>query len=160
MSQTQKEIAQAKTEKRFIIPQPSWQSTENMDLQGDVLEALEHTISNTFDKIQELAADFQKVTGVLQQIIGRNVKSGKVTLDYVWNNGEKATKEEAEKWQADFKLLQERRLAEAADAEKNRIAQANAEKTGLVSPDGSPIGSDTPLEDSSPADEAAGALAD
>lgn len=147
MAQNQKDVQQAQSENRFIVPTPEWQSTDQMELRGDLLEALEHTISSTYNKLEEACQEFNKVLGALQQIIGRNINTGKIKLKYVWNNGVEATEEEGAAFKKQYDELLARRKQEEVDRIKNDIAMANAEKTGLVGVDGAPLGSDTPLAD-------------
>lgn len=132
-----------------LVPIPTWQSNENLDCRGDLLEAYEQQLVIAMDAIQ-------KCGQALQYMIQQNIKAGKIQLQYEWNNGEKPTQKEIDdflelqkKAQEERKKqmleLQEKLQAEADLAKKQSIAEENNAITGLVAPDGTPIGSSKPL---------------
>lgn len=144
-----KQAEQQRIPRTHLVPVPTWQSNETLDLRGDLLEALEQQMVIAMDSLQ-------KCGQVLQYIMQQNIKAEKIKLQYEWNNGEKPTDKEVEDFLAQQKLLQEERKkqmldlqeklqAEADLAKKQSTAEANNAITGLVGPDGTPIGSSKPL---------------
>lgn len=153
-----KKMAQQKaTPKTHLIPSTEWQSNDLLELRGDLFEALEKNLIVTWDALQKANEGFGKVGQIIQMIAASNIKSGKVKLNYKWNNGEVATKEEVSQYEAKAKELHEAQQAQVAQLIKNAQAEEtaanNANKTGLVDANGSPIGSDIPLEDETHPDE-------
>lgn len=142
------QAAQKQIPRTHLVPTPTWQSTENLDLRGDLLEAFEQQLVIAMDAIQ-------KCGQALQYVMQMNIKSEKIKLDYQWNNGEKPTQEEIDKFLADQKTLMEERkkqmleMQETLQKQANQaIAETNASITGLVGPDGvTPVGTNKPLVD-------------
>lgn len=136
--------------KTHLIPLTEWESTENLDLRGDLMDALEQQMVSTYQNLaqtrqllDEAQREFQKAAHVMQMIIQQNIKAGKVKLNYQWNNGEDASPEEVAEY--------ETKMNELRDLQKKQFEQAQAEKnamkTGLVNPDGSPLGSTQNLDE-------------
>lgn len=153
-NKAKKMAEQQKTPKTHLIPQTEWQSTDILDIRGDLLEALEKTLVGTFTKIQELNQEFNKAAKVMQMILSTNIKAEKIKLKYKWNNGEDATPADVEKYESEMAKLQEQQKAQyeqmiaqqkqnQEDAKKNE----NAIKTGLVDTNGSPIGTTQDLSE-------------
>jgi len=153
-----KKMAEQKSiPKTHLIPETEWQSNEELVLRGDLLEALEKTLITTFENLQQANANFGKVGQILQMIVTSNIKNGKVKLKYKWNNGELATEQEVADYESKALELQKAQQAQYAElvkqAQANETAATNASKTGLVDVQGSPIGSDIPLDDETHPDE-------
>jgi hypothetical protein len=145
-----KEAAQAAIPKTHLIPETTWQTTDVLDLRGGLLEILEKQMVLTFEKIQQsiqvqeqIQAEFAKAGQVMQMIMGSNIKSGKIKLSYKWNNGEDATEEDVAKFKAQMEEISKKRIEQVEEFQKN----SNAAKTGLVTPEGEPLGSTQSLDD-------------
>lgn len=138
------QAAQAAIPKTHLIPQTNWNTTDVLDLRGDLLEALEKQMVLVYQNLQAANDEFNKAAQVMQMIMSTNVKSGKINLTYSWNNGEKATEQEVEDFKAKMKEIQELRNKQVQDLKRTE----NAAKTGLVAADGStPIGSTQNLDE-------------
>lgn len=151
-----KEAAQKAIPKTHLIPQTNWESTDNLDLRGDLLEALEEQMLLTFQNLRESqkyldisGEHFNKTARVVQAIMQTNVKAGKVKLTYEWNNGEVASEEDVATYEARVAQLREEQLKQVEKIQ----SQNNAEKTGLVGLDGSPIGTSQDLKEDQISDE-------
>jgi len=138
-----------KPEKAYLIPITEWETTELLELRGDLLEALEQKFVLTYQKlaalrqgINEAFDDFQGAASALQMVIQSNVKNGKVKLSYKWNTGEEATAREIK----EFETKMEEVKKAQQEAYENYQRNLNAEKTGLVSPEGAPIGTTQNLD--------------
>lgn len=149
--------------KTHLIPLTEWSSTENLDLRGDLMDALEQQMVATYQNLaqarqvlNEAQNEFQKAAHVMQMIIQQNIKAGKVKLNYQWNNGEDATPEEVTEYETEMQKLRDlqKKQFEQAQAEKN------AQKTGLVSADGSPLGSTQNLDEEDEKETELDAVAD
>lgn len=138
-----KEAAQAAIPKTHLIPQTSWQTTDMLDLRGDLLEAFEKNMVLTYEALQQAQMNFSHAAQVLQMIMSTNVKSGKINLSYVWNNGEPASEEEVNSFKAKMEEINKLRQEQATKIKQ----EANSEKTGLVGPGGEPIGTDQNLDE-------------
>lgn len=136
----QVKAAQQQIPRTHLVPIPTWQSTENLDLRGDLLEAFEQQLVIAMDAIQ-------KCGQALQYAMQQNIKSEKIKLEYQWNNGEKPTEKEVEDFLAEQKKLQEARKQQMLDMQAEIQRQANHAKTGLVGPDGSPVATDQNLSE-------------
>lgn len=124
-----KQSAQQAIPKTHLTPTPTWLSTDNLDLKGNILEAMQHQLFEAMEKIQQIG---QALAHVMQQ----NIATGKIKIDYYWNNGEKATEAEA----TTFKAEVEKRQEQARQFQEGLKEQINAGKTGLVGPSGEPVG--------------------
>lgn len=144
----QQQAEQQAIPKTQLVPKTEWESTEILEFRGDLLHALEQMMVETYDHLRMANEAFSKTGNVLQMLISNNIKKGKIKLTYVWNNGEPAT--EAEVKEYEDKLAQLRKLQQE-QMEKLK-AQQNASKTGLVAPDGSPIGTDQDLDEGTEVD--------
>lgn len=144
---------QAKKEaipKTHLIPLTEWGTTDVLDIRGDILEALENQMVLTYQALQKSAAEldqaqvnFQNTGRVLQMIVQQNIKAEKIKVKYVWNNGEDATDQDVtdfQKQMEDLKELQQQKV-------DNLKSQENAAKTGLVGPDGNPVGTNQNLDE-------------
>jgi hypothetical protein len=137
-----------------LVPIPTWQSNENLDARGDLVEAFEQQLVLAMDALS-------KCGQALQYMIQMNIKSEKIKLSYEWNNGEKPTQKEIDEFLELQKKATEARkqqmleLQDKLQKDANQtIAENNAAKTGLVGPDGvTPIGTNKPLEDEDDSDE-------
>lgn len=136
-----------------LIPIPTWQSNENLDARGDLVEAFEQQLVIAMDAIQ-------KCGQALQYMIQMNIKSEKIKLQYEWNNGEKPTQKEIDDFlELQAKATEERKkqmlaLQEKLQKDANQaIAEQNQSITGLVGPDGQPIGTNKPLVEDEVEDE-------
>jgi hypothetical protein len=131
---------QASIPKTHLVPQPEWQSNENLDMRGDILEALEQQIMIGLDALQ-------KSGQALQYLMAQNIKSGKINLSYVWNNGEPATEQEIAAYKEQLEKVKAERNQQMLAQQEELQKQANAARTGLVGPDGQPIGTTQSLEE-------------
>lgn len=155
--------------KSHLIPLTEWPSTENLDLRGDLMDALEQQMVATFQNLQQVRQllnetqnEFQKAAHVMQMIIQQNIKAGKVKINYQWSNGEDATPEEVEQYEKEMQKIRDLQRKQFEEAQK----QQNAAKTGLVGADGQPVGTTQNLDgeevtDGQPeSDDTTGALAE
>jgi hypothetical protein len=136
--------------KTHLIPLTEWPSTENLDLRGDLMDALEQQMVATYQNLaqarqllNETQNEFQKAAHVLQMIIQQNIKAGKIKLNYQWNNGEDATPEEVTQYETEMQKLRDLQRKQFEESQK----QQNAAKTGLVGADGQPVGTTQSLEE-------------
>lgn len=141
-----KEAAKQAVPKTHLVPVPTWQSSEQLELRGDLLEALEQQLVAAIDAVQ-------KAGQVVQFVMQHNVKSEKIKIDYVWNNGEKPTDEEVSNFKAEMERVRQERQKQAKEFQENLQRQENAAKTGLVGVDGQPIGSTQDLDEESTTEE-------
>lgn len=134
-SKEKQKAAQQRIPRTHLVPVPEWQSNENLDFNGQLLDVAQQQFVVLNEAMQRLGQVFHAV-------ISGNIKSGKVKINYVWNNGEPATKEESEAYQ---KQLEDIKAQQKTFLEQTQQLQ-NAAKTGLVAPDGSPIGTTQNLD--------------
>lgn len=142
-----------KPEKTHIIPLTSWEATDNLDLRGDLLEAFEQQLVNQFQAIKqaehaiaEAGKAFQKGAHIMQMIMQDNIKKEKIKLTYSWNDGTDATSEEVADYEKKMNEIRELQRKQFQDYFDQKKKEENAEKTGLVNPDGSPIGTTQNLD--------------
>ncbi len=141
--QTAKKMSeQNQIPKSHLIPTTQWETTDILDVRGDVLEALENSLVETFGQLQKLNNDMQRLGNVIQVLIKDNVDKGKIKLSYVWNNGETATEEDV----LEFKKKMEEFNKAKEDSVKQQKIQQNAAKTGLVDANGNGIGTEQDLD--------------
>lgn len=134
---------QQKTPKTHLVPQTEWNSKDVLELRGDLLEALEQLFVQTYEHLSAANSTFSKAGQVIQMIMSNNIKNGKIKLTYKWNNGEDATPEDVAEFEAQMKQIREHQQNQA----KQQQQLANAAKTGLVGPDGEPIGTTQDLSE-------------
>lgn len=146
----QKAAPAAKVEREYLIPVTDWQSTEVLELRGDLLEALEQKFLETYQGLNaakqvldQTFNRFQQAASAMQMIIQSNVKGGKINLSYKWNDGSDATPAEVEKFEKELEAVKEKQI----NAYNEYQASLNANKTGLVAPDGRPIGTTQNLDE-------------
>ena len=141
-SKEKQKAAQKAIPRTHLVPVPEWQSNENLDFNGQLLDVAQQQFVIMNEAMQRLGQVFHAV-------ISGNIKSGKVKINYVWNNGEPASKEEAEAYQkqlADLKASQQQFIDQTQQLQ-------NAAKTGLVGPDGEPVGTTQNLDTETQQDE-------
>lgn len=121
----------ARGPKNMLIPETRWQSTDKLDLRGDLAEAFEKALGD----LHNLTQHFIKV---YQSIVQLNIQAEKITVGYRWDNGEEATAEEVKIFQEKMEALQKLRQQNAPtlQAAENLV---NAEKSGLVTAEGKPL---------------------
>jgi len=134
------EAAQKAIPRTHLVPVPTWQSTDTLDCRGDMLEALEQQLMAAMDAVQ-------KCGQVAQYIMQQNVKAGKIKINYVWNNGETASEADIETYKGELKKLQDERNKQLLAMQEQIQQDHNAAKTGLVGPDGQPIGTTQNLDE-------------
>lgn len=139
------EAAQQAIPKTHLVPVPTWQSNDNLNLRGDMLEALEQQLMTAIDAIQ-------KCGQIAQFVMQQNIKAEKIKVNYVWNNGEPASEAEIATHKDTMKKLQEERQAQLLKMQEQIQQDFNAAKTGLVGPDGQPVGTTQNLEESTDED--------
>jgi hypothetical protein len=147
--QAKKQAQQQSIPKNQLIPTTDWNDDETLEIPGNFLKALEQYMVGTYQNLTEARsmlnaaqAEFTNAGRIMQSIIGRNIDAGKISLDYVWNNGEDATPEEVAEYQKQLAQLQELQKQKSAEAQKLQ----NAAKTGLVTSEGEPLGSTQDLD--------------
>lgn len=138
--QAKQQAAQQAIPKTHLVPVPTWQSNENLDMRGDLLEALEQQLMVAIEAVQ-------KCGQVAQYVMQQNIKSEKIKINYVWNNGEPATEAEVEAHKGELEKLRKKRQAQLEKIQEQIQQEHNAAKTGLVGPDGQPIGTTQDLEE-------------
>ena len=136
------QAAQQSIARTHLVPVPTWQSNDTLDCRGDMLEALEANLMAAMDAVQ-------KCGQVAQYIMQQNIQAKKITINYVWNNGETATPEEVETHKGELKKLQEERNKQLLEMQEKIQQDHNAAKTGLVGVDGAPIGTTQNLDETS-----------
>ena len=139
------EAAQQAIPKTHLVPVPTWQSDDNLNLRGDMLEALEQNLMAAIDAIQ-------KCGQIAQFVMQQNIKADKIKVNYVWNNGEAASEAEIATHKDTLKKLQEERQKQLLQMQEQIQQDFNAAKTGLVGPDGQPVGTTQNLEESTDED--------
>jgi hypothetical protein len=149
-AQAKEQAKQAGIPKTHLVPLTEWETTDILNLRGDLLEAMEQQFVLTYQNlasaeqmVAEAKKEFQKAAQVMQMIMSTNIKAGKIRLKYSWNNGEDATEEDVKDYEAKMEKIREAQKKAFEDYQK----QQNAEKTGLVGPDGQPVGTAQDLED-------------
>lgn len=133
------EAAQQAIPKTHLVPVPTWQSDDNLNLRGDMLEALEQQLMTAIDAIQ-------KCGQIAQFVMQQNIKAEKIKVNYVWNNGEPASEAEIATHKDTMKKLQEERQAQLLKMQEQIQQDHNAAITGLVGPDGQPVGTTQSLD--------------
>ena len=130
-----KQNEQSAIPKTNLIPQTEWQSTDILEVRGDMLEALEKHLTDAYNSL--------KLAGQTYYAISQhNIEVGKMKLVYYWNNGEKATDDEVKLFTEkvkELKNLQEQRKAQVIEALKNTPAPGSENATGLVTQNGAPL---------------------
>ena len=139
------EAAQQAIPKTHLVPVPTWQSDDNLNLRGDMLEALEQNLMAAIDAIQ-------KCGQIAQFVMQQNIKADKIKVNYVWNNGEAASEAEIATHKDTLKKMQEERQKQLLQMQEQIQQDFNAAKTGLVGPDGQPVGTTQNLEESTDED--------
>lgn len=139
------EAAQQAIPKTHLVPVPTWQSDDNLNLRGDMLEALEQNLMAAIDAIQ-------KCGQIAQFVMQQNIKADKIKVNYVWNNGEAASEAEIATHKDTLKKLQEERQKQLLQMQEQIQQDFNAAKTGLVGPDGQPVGTTQNLDESTDED--------
>lgn len=140
---------QKATPKTHVIPQTEWNSQDVLDVRGDILEALETQAVALYEGINSLQGQFQRLAQAMNLLMQDNIKKEKIKLTYKWNNGETLTDEELVGYQNQLKQIEEERKRQQDEYLKQLEAGKkleNAAKTGLVGPDGSPVGTTQDLD--------------
>jgi hypothetical protein len=122
-------------EKTHLIPDVEWQSTDFLELRGDVAEAIQNNLMAAYEALKRAGQAFQVV-------LNMSIKSGKAKLTYSWNNGEKPTDEEIKNFQAQMEQLNQMKKKQLEDVQTAiaKEQEANSEpKTNLVTVDGTPL---------------------
>lgn len=140
--QAKKTASKGNVQRTHMIPQTEWQSDENLDLRGDLAEAFEVNIVKAYESIQ-------KCGQIFSQIIGANVQTNKVKVNYIWNTGEVPTPQEVEEWKQTMKFMQEERQKEIEKLQQKIETNVEATQTGLVTAGGQPLTEEN-LEDEKP----------
>lgn len=120
--------------KTHLIPDVQWQSTDVLDLRGDVAEAIQNNLVAAYEALQKAGQAFQV-------LLSLNIQAGKAKLEYTWNNGEIPTEEELSSYKKQMDELQ-RLKAEQLKAASEGIADQASNKspeTSLVTADGRPL---------------------
>jgi hypothetical protein len=128
--------------KTHLIPDVEFESTDNLDLRGDIAEAIEMGLGTAFLKLREANDALQRAGRAYQLLLGLNIKSGKAKLTYKWNNGDNPTAAEIADYEAKAKQYQE----DQAKQQQNAEAEEKIKGTGLVTVDGTPL-TETNLEE-------------
>ena len=110
-----------------------------------MLEALEQNLMAAIDAIQ-------KCGQIAQFVMQQNIKADKIKVNYVWNNGEAASEAEIATHKDTLKKMQEERQKQLLQMQEQIQQDFNAAKTGLVGPDGQPVGTTQNLEESTDED--------
>lgn len=147
-AKAKQEAAQQAIPRTHLVPVPTWQSNENLDFRGDLLEALEQQLMAAMDAVQ-------KCGQVAQMVMQMNIKNEKIKINYVWNNGEPATEAEVETHKGEMKKLQEERNKQLLQMQDKIKQDFNAAKTGLVDAAGNPVGSTQNLDENEESGEEA-----
>lgn len=95
-----------KVEKTHLVPQPEWQSTENLDARGDLMEVMDQALVQVYSALQRAGQAFQAM-------IGENIKNNKVKIKYVWNDGSPASESEVSDYQKHMDSIREMQQAQA-----------------------------------------------
>lgn len=140
------QAAQEAIPKTHLVPVPTWQSDDNLNLRGDMLEALEQQLMTAIDAIQ-------KCGQIAQFVMQQNIKAEKIKVNYVWNNGEPASEAEIATHKDAMKKLQDERQKQLLQMQEQIQQDHNAAVTGLVGPDGQPVGTTQNLDESTDEEE-------
>jgi hypothetical protein len=133
------QAAQERMPRTHLVPVPTWQSNENLDLQGNLLEVMERKLLEAMDAIQQLG-------NVMSIIMQQNVKSEKIKIDYMWNNGDKPSEAEVNAFKAEMERVKNQQKL-MVDQSK---LQENFAKTGLTDAEGNPIATTQNLDEDQP----------
>ena len=125
--QAKKANAQAAIPRTHMLPQTEWQSTDILEMRGDIAEAFEIHMVKAFEALQAAGAAFQ-------QLMAMNIQAGKVKISYIWNNGEIPTEEEVQQYKQAVELMQKRR-EEFAKAQQG----GQQSETALTTVGGEPL---------------------
>ena len=136
-----------KTQKQFLVPETQWQSTDILEVRGDILQVLESQMVTAYKKISEALSEFQKAGQALSYLMQYNIKSGKIALNYKWNNGEPATAEEVESYKSQMEQLQKHQQEKQQHEKDFNKKFENASKTGLVDEKGAAIATTQDLDE-------------
>lgn len=129
--EAKKQAAVAAQPRTHMVPQTEWQSKDNLDLRGDLAEALEN----------QLVAAYQALTNagqIFSQFMQANIASGKAKVTYIWNTGEIPTPEEQQKWVETMEMVQKQREAQLK-AMQEGLAGDDATNTVLETVGGRPL---------------------
>ena len=130
-----KQNAQSSIPKTNLIPQTEWQSTDILEVRGDMLESLEKNLTDAYNAL--------KLAGQAYYTISQhNIQAGKMKLVYYWNNGEKATDEEVKVFTdkvQEIQRLKEQRENQMKEILKNTPPPDSENATGLITPNGAPL---------------------
>lgn len=131
-----KEAAFANTPRTHLIPQTEWQSTDTLDMRGDLAQHFEIELVKAYEAVQ-------KVGQIFSEMMSLNMGTGKVKLTYIWNNGEKPTEKEVEDYKLAVQFMQQERQKQMNEIQdrlqKTAQDNVNASKSGLVTADGQPL---------------------
>lgn len=130
--------------KEFIVPVPKWAPDAKITMSGNQLEAFVSLIRTAYEAVGNLGR-------VVDTIVHAGIDAGAVTVEKIWNNGEKPTAEEIADFDAKAEEVRVARQAQFDEQQSNLVKdlkkKTNADITGLVNTDGSPIGTDQDLSE-------------
>lgn len=98
--QAKKAAAQAEIPRTHLVPQTEWQSTDVLEMRGDLAEAFELNMMKAWEAINAAGKAFSSMMSL-------NIQAKKVKLTYIWNNGEAATDEEVRKFEESRAMVQQ-----------------------------------------------------
>ena len=127
-----KAAAQSGTPRTQLIPQTEWQSTENLDMRGDLAEAFEVELVKAYEALQRAGQAFQ-------QFMSLNMQTGKIKISYIWNTGEIPTEKEVAEYKEALAYVQQERQKQIETLQGNIEKGLEANKTGLVTAGGQPL---------------------
>lgn len=121
-------------EKTHLIPDVEWQSTDFLELRGDVAEALQDNIMAAFESLKRAGQAFQVM-------LNMSIQAKKAKLTYSWNNGESATESEIEAFKEQMEAFgkqQKAQLDKVSEVIKEGATKSQP-KSNLVTVDGAPL---------------------
>lgn len=137
--------AQASQPKTHIVPDVEYQSTEMLELRGDVADAIQKGLTTAFINLQKANKALQEVGQAYQFLLAHNINVGKAKLKYNWNNGQPATEAEIADFQAKMAKIQDERIKQQKEQEGNK----EEPKTNLTTVEGRPLTEENLAEEKS-----------
>lgn len=127
-----KHAQQSQTPRTHLIPQTEWQSTDILDMRGDLAEGFEIEMVKAYEAIQRAGQIFQNLMSL-------NIQAGKVKINYIWNNGEIPTEKEIVDYKQAVEFMQQERQKKIDEIQSGLEKQAQANQSGLITAGGQPL---------------------
>lgn len=127
----------ASAPRQSIVPSVQWESTDDLLLPGNLLQAYNQTL-------EVMVHAFQQLGQIYQQIVARNIQgdanpNGKIKLKYLWNNGEEVSEQDLKAFQVKMAEIQTLQQKHQQEINQKAAVLSHMKETDLVTPGGQPL---------------------